>query len=302
MKILITGATGLIGSELVRKCLTDNIEVNYLTTSKEKIKKEKHFKGFFWNPNKEEIDLACLEGVSAIIHLAGASIAKRWTPSYKEKIVKSRTETTRLLYKALIESKNNSVKQIISASGISIYPSSFETYYHEDFAEVDDSFLGEVVEVWENAADKFKMQNIKVAKIRTGLVLSTSGGVLEPIVKTVKYGVGAPLASGKQWQSWIHIDDITGIYLHVLKNTLEGVYNAVAPQPVTNKEMTKEVATQLHRFVWPINVPKFMLKLVLGQMSYLVFSSQKVAANKVIESGYSFKFSSLKEALADVLK
>ncbi|GLB53859.1 NAD-dependent epimerase [Neptunitalea chrysea] len=301
MRVLITGATGLIGGQIVKACLAQGFRVNYLTTRKDKIKDELNLKGYYWNPESGDIDQDCFSNVSVIIHLAGANIAKRWTASYKEKIVKSRTSTTSLLYASLVKTKNTSVKQLISASAIGIYPSSFTDVYHEENALIDDSFLGEVVEDWENTVDAFKMLNIKVSKIRTGLVLSNSGGFLKPSVTSVKMFLGAPLASGNQWQSWVHINDLVGIYMHLLKNEKEGVYNGVAPNPVTNKEMTREIAKILKKPFYPIGVPKFLLKLILGEMSCLVICSQNVSADKVLEEGYVFEFTDLKDALVDLL-
>ena len=299
MRVLITGATGLIGSELSRLCRKRGIKVNYLTTSKSKIKKDENYQGFFWDPNNQEIEAGCLEGVQTIVHLAGASIAEPWSDSYKRKIIKSRTETAALLFKTL-ENTSNQVENFISASAIGVYPSSLEKLYFEDDHQVADNFVGEVVRKWEAAADKFEGLGIDVAKIRVGLVLAENGGMLEKIKKPISLNMGAALGSGKQWQSWIHIKDLAGIFLFAIENGLSGTYNAVAPNPVTNKELTKELANKMGKSVWLPNVPKFALKTLLGEMSQIVLSSQLVSSKKIEEVGYNFEYTNLSRALGDL--
>ena len=144
--------------------------------------------------------------------------------------------------------------------------------------------------------------DIDVTKLRTGLVLSSKGGMLQELVKPIKFGVGSPLGSGKQWQSWIHIDDIVGIYVHLITNSLSGIYNAVAPYPVTNSVLTKSVADVLSKPFFMPHVPTSILKLILGEMHYLLVASQKVSANKILKSGYKFKYTDLDTALIDLLK
>ena len=299
MRVLITGATGLIGSELSKLCHENGIKVNYLTTSKSKIEKKEDYQGFFWDPKSQKIEEGCLEGVKTIVHLAGASIAEPWSNSYKKTIIKSRTETAALLFKTL---KNNShqVENFISASAIGVYPSSLQKLYFEDDNAVADNFVGEVVRRWEAAADQFENLGIDVAKIRVGLVLSEDGGMLEKIKKPISLNMGAALGSGKQWQSWIHIRDLAGIFLFAIQNDLTGVYNAVAPNPVTNKELTNELAEKMGKSVWLPNVPKFALKALLGEMSQIVLSSQLVSSKKIEESGYDFEFTNLSRALGDL--
>ncbi len=300
MRVLITGATGLIGSKISQLCRDKGMEVHYLSTSKDKLENKADYKGFYWNPNNNEIDSEAIKGVDAIINLVGASIAERWTPEQKKIILKSRTETANLLYKCLQENEHQ-VKNLVSASAIGVYPSSLEKLYTEEDKGVDDSFVGEVVVKWEEAVDNFKDLGIEVAKIRIGLVLAENGGVLQKLKEPVNFNVGSPLGSGKQWQSWIHIDDISGIFLFALENQLTGIYNAVAPNPVTNKELVNEVASQMGKPVWLPNVPKVALKLVLGEMSHIVLSSQLVSSDKIEQEGYSFKYVNLAKALEDLI-
>ncbi|MCB0465497.1 MAG: TIGR01777 family oxidoreductase [Aequorivita sp.] len=299
-KVLITGATGLIGSELVRQCHAEGIVVNYFTTSKEKIENSENYSGFYWNPKKGEIDIEAFEGVTAIINLVGASISKCWTKQNKKIILDSRVETINLLYKTLQKIDHNIV-HFITASGIGVYPNSKTKLYTEEDKEVGNTFLAKVVVAWEAAAAKFKNSGMEVSKVRTGMVLAKKEGALPKLVKPIKLGVGAPLGSGDQWQSWIHIQDIAGIYLFLLKNQLEGKYNAVAPNPVQNKKITKMIASKLGSPLWLPNIPAFILKLLLGEMAVLVLEGQLVSSQKIEQLGYQFKFYNLENALQDLL-
>lgn len=305
MKILITGATGLVGQSLTDFCVLDKVFVNYLTTSKDKIRSETYVQGYYWNPSENYMDEAALDGVEAIIHLAGFSIAERWTPENRSAIFDSRITTARMLYSALSRKRKKgpiSVKHFISSSAIGGYPSSYEILYDESYEKYAKGFLGEIVEEWEKAAREFKRLDIMTTCVRSGIVLDKEKGALEKMKKPILSGVGASLGSGKQWQSWIHTDDIGGIYYHILCNKLEGIYNGVAPNPVTNKELTQAVASALNKKILLPKVPKFTLKLLLGDMATIVLESQKVSANKIQEAGYVFKYNTLDEALGNVIE
>jgi uncharacterized protein (TIGR01777 family) len=300
MTVLITGATGLIGQEIVKQCHAKGISVHYLTTSKSKLSHTANYKGFYWNPGSNEIDHKCFEGVSAIINLVGASISKRWTDTYKKEILESRTKTAHLLQDN-IKAHNYTIEQVISASAIGIYPTSLTNYYNETHTEVSTSFLGEVVEQWETAVDGFKPLGCKVAKIRIGLVLATNGGALPEIIKPMKYAAGAAFGDGKQWQSWIHVEDLAALFVYALQNNFEGVYNGVASNPVSNEELTKAAASVLERPLLLPNIPKFPMKLALGEMHMLLFESQRVSSQKIEAEGFNFKYANLKPALEDLL-
>lgn len=300
MRILITGATGLIGSEIVSLLLQNGVSVHYLTTSKHKIENQLNYKGFFWNPEQGIIDENCLMGVDAIIHLAGATIAKRWTKSYKQEIIESRIFSSNVLYKALKENPNQ-VKQIVSASGTAIYPNSYSKIYTEDSTEIDDGFLGNVVVKWEESVDKFKSLGIKVCKLRTGIVLAKKGGALLEMLKSIKLGFGSPFGDGKQMQSWIHLHDLAEMYFFAVKYSWEGVYNAVAPQPITNEALTKTIATILEKPLFMPNIPKFVMKLILGEMHELLFTNKNLSAQKAINQEFKFKFPTAEKALTNIL-
>ncbi|MBF8151568.1 TIGR01777 family protein [Winogradskyella sp. F6397] len=301
MTVLITGATGLIGQEIVKQCHEEGINVHYLTTSKSKLTKESNYKGFYWDPDKNDIDHKCFEGVSAIINMVGASISKRWTDDYKKIILKSRTETAQLLQDT-IKKHNYKIDQIVSASAIGIYPTSLVNYYEETNTEISETFLGKVVHDWEAAIDDFSALGCKVAKIRIGLVLAKDGGALPEMIKPIKFGAGAAFGSGKQWQSWIHVSDLASLFVYAVTNNFEGTYNGVAPNPVSNRELTKAAARILKRPLILPNIPKFVMKLVLGDMHILLFESQRVSSQKVEAEGFNFQFVNLKPALEDLLK
>jgi len=288
MKVLVTGATGLIGKELVSLLLQNGITIHYLTTSAKKIESEPNYHGFLWNPQKGVIDENCLLGVDAIIHLAGASIAKRWTYSYKQEIIESRILTTNLLFNAL-KNNPNQVKQIVSASAIGIYPSSLTKIYSEEDKEINPTFLGTVTEKWEFALEKFKRLNITVCKLRIGLVLAKEGGALPQMAKPVKSGMGAAFGTGKQMQSWIHIHDLVAMFLHAVQNNWSGVFNAVAPHPVTNAELIKNIADVLDKDLILPNVPQFLMKLLLAKMHILFFESQNLNYQKTLKTCFPFK-------------
>ena len=300
MKVLITGATGLVGNELIKILLQNGISVNYLTTSRGKIANENNYKGFFWNPSVGEISEEAFTNVDVIVHLAGATVAKRWTNSYKQEIMNSRIDSTRLLYKTL-ERINHQVSQIVSASAIGIYPDSLTKVYHETDLEVDNSFLGNVVKQWEEEVNQFKSLDILVAKIRIGLVLSKNGGALQEMVKPIKIGAGASFGSGEHYQSWIHIQDLAAVFYHVLQYKRAGTYNGVSPYPVTNTVLTKAIAKTLDKPLFLPNIPQFVMKLLLGEMHQLLFSSQNVSCRKLLDESFQFKYASLDKALQDIL-
>ncbi|MFD0933349.1 TIGR01777 family oxidoreductase [Psychroflexus salinarum] len=300
MKVLITGATGLVGQALVDLFHKHDIEVNYLTTSRSKIEIKPNYQGYFWNPSTSELDPESLKGVSTIINLAGASVAKRWTSSYKKAILNSRVDSLMTLKSALTK-HDHQVEHLISASAVGLYEDSLTKFHEEEDYEKGDNFLADVVEKWEAAADEVGELGLEVTKIRIGVVLSDHGGALEKIKEPIEKYVGAPLGSGKQWQSWIHLSDLAGIFHHVMEKRLEGVFNAVSPNPVNNKELTECIADRLEKPLILPNIPAFVLKLMLGEMSTIVLGSQLVSSKKILSTGFKFEYAQLKPAIADLL-
>jgi uncharacterized protein (TIGR01777 family) len=299
MRLLITGATGLIGSALTAAAIKEGYQVNYLSPRRSALEQQPNLRGFYWDPEKETIDKQALDGVEVIIHLAGASIAKRWTEQYKQTILQSRTRSAGLLLQTLKASPHN-VRHFISASGIAFYPTSETATYDEEYPTPDDSFLGQVVEQWEASANAFRDIGLKVSIVRTGLVLSEKGGALPQMARPVKWGLGAPLGSGGQWQSWIHLEDMIRIYLYLIDKGLEGVFNGVAPYPVTNKDFTRALAHALGKPTFLPNVPAFVLRAMFGEMSILLLKGQKVLPGRLDKEGFDFQFSNIESALSDL--
>lgn len=298
--VLITGATGLVGKALVKKCLQNGFNVHYLTTRKSKIKLQENYKGFYWNPQLEIIDICCFEGVNIIINLAGSSIAQRWTKAYKSLILSSRKKALELLHLS-IETHDFPVKHIISASAIGIYPDSKTRYYEEDFQGTDISFLRTVVRSWEGALKAFNALGVKTTALRIGIVLDKHEGALPKISGPIKGYIGSALGSGDQWQSWIHIDDLVRMFMFVLDSSLEGIFNAVAPNPVQQKDFVKSVANVLKRPIFFPKVPEFILNFALGEMSAIALESQRVSAQKIQDLGFEYDFHELDAALGDLL-
>jgi uncharacterized protein (TIGR01777 family) len=301
MTILVTGATGLVGQELVGLLLQNGHTVHYLSTSRAKLVTTAHYKGYYWNPKTSEIDVAAFDGVETIVHLAGANVAQRWTVEYKEEIVQSRLFSTQLLYKTLQQISHN-VKQIVVASAVGIYPNSLTSIYHETDLDIDDSFLGNVVKRWENEVSQFEKLELVVTKIRIGIVLAKNGGALQEMAKPIRLGLGAAFGSGNQYQSWIHIHDLAAIFYFVIQQQLAGVFNGVSPYPVTNEDLTKAIAKTLEKPLFLPNVPQFVMKLILGEMHEMLFSSQNVSSRKLLDENFQFKYASLDKALLELLK
>ncbi|MGB5316477.1 MAG: TIGR01777 family oxidoreductase [Robiginitalea sp.] len=301
MKVLITGATGLVGKELVTQLREKGIGVHYLTTSRNKIQHSEDFCGFFWDPANHEIDTACFQGIQVIVNLAGATIAKRWTPSYKKEIQQSRTASLATLREGLKSVDAHQVEYLLSASAIGIYPDSLTELYTEQTPTAPTGFLAETVELWEGAAREFTTLGIPLGILRIGLVLSKNGGALPEIARPVRLGVGAPLGSGRQWQSWIHIEDLARMIVFALEEGLEGVYNAVAPNPVTHQKLTQEIARILQKPLWLPKIPSWVLSAVLGEMSQLLTAGQRVSSDKIAMEGFEFTYSNVHQALEEIL-
>ena len=299
MRVLITGATGLVGQQLVKYLLAQGHNVHYLTTRKSAIKNEANFKGYYWNIKEGTLDTSCFEGVDKIIHLAGASVSKRWTSTWKKQIIDSRIKTIKLLYDSL-KSERHQVNQFITASGISIYKDSLTTAHTEESEEIQDDFLGNVVKDWEAEAEKFEELGVAVSKIRTGIVLAKEGA-LKKMAGPIKLGAGAVFGSGKQYQSWIHINDLIRIYSFVMSRELRGTFNATAPNPVTSKVLTKVIAKQLSRPILLPNIPKIVMRVVLGEMHQLLFLSQNVNSEKIVKKGFKFNYTLVDDAIEDLL-
>ena len=295
--ILITGATGLVGKQLVPYLQKQGHQVSIL--SREKI----NIPGvnvFVWDVDQQTIDADALKGIDTIIHLAGAGIAdKSWSVQRKQEIIDSRVKSAELLYKTIRET-NAPIKTFVSASAVGYYGSRRDEFLWEN-SDPGKGFLADCCIQWEAAADKGMAMGIRVVKVRIGLILSKKGGALAAMAMPIKFFVGAPLGSGKQWMPWIHLDDIVQIFTKAVEDeTMQGAYNATAPYPVSNKLLTKRIAWHLNRPVWPLNVPKAVLKVILGESSILALMSSNTTAQKILDTGYRFKYLDLDEALKNI--
>jgi uncharacterized protein (TIGR01777 family) len=300
-RILMTGATGLVGTALTAQLRAAGVSVNYLTTRSSAIENMSDYKGFLWNPAKGELDPKCFDGVRAIVNLAGSPVSQSWSKKGRELILNSRIDSLNCLFNGLKQTENHQIEHIVSASAIGIYPSSLTHFYREEDTITQNSgFLPEVVRLWEAGLNQFQEWNISRAILRIGLVLDPNGGVLPVMARPIRLGFGASLGSGKQWQSWIHIQDLVSIFSFALEERVEGVFNAVAPNPVSNSRFTKELARVLNRPLLLPPVPAFMLRLIMGERSALALDSQRVCSSKIQEEGFVFEYPNLSPALEDL--
>lgn len=298
MKVLITGATGFIGTSISDFLLNKGLEINYLTTSKSKIKSTINYKGFYWNPEKNEIDSKCIEGVDYIVNLSGKSIGCRWNSKNKKEILKSRIDSSKTLFK-LLETNNHKVKKIISASAIGIYKNDVRKLQSETETNYNTDFLGIVCKQWEAENQKFNDLGIETLIVRFGLVLSDKNGVLPNFTRAVKNYMASSFGTGKQWYSWIHIHDLVRIIDFGLKTDTAGVLNAVTPYPKTQKDFLATLSRTLDKKMIMPGIPTGVLKIFFGEMHHLLTDSQKISSNKLLKLGFEFKYPLLKDALRD---
>jgi uncharacterized protein (TIGR01777 family) len=295
MKIVVSGASGLIGTQLVAKLSSSGHEVVRLVRRSPKAGEIQ------WNPKSGTLDAAALEGTDAVIHLSGAGIGdKRWTDGYRKEILDSRTDTTALLAKT-IASLSRKPSVFLSGSAIGIYGARND----EQLTEVSThgtGFLAEVCEQWEAAAKPAVDAGVRTVYLRTGIVLSPKGGALKKLLPLFKLGVGGKFGNGKQWQSWISIDDEIGAIEYLLTANVSGAVNLTAPNPVTNAEFTKVLASVLKRPAI-VPVPTFAPKILLGGelADALLFTGQRVIPAALNASGYVFKHTTLESALRSLL-
>ncbi|MGG9970332.1 TIGR01777 family oxidoreductase [Ferruginibacter sp. SUN002] len=296
--VLITGGTGLIGKTLTNALLQKGYHVIVLSRKSQPSSGNVTYAQ--WDIDKKTIDVTAVQKADYIIHLAGAGVVdKKWTTAYKKEIQDSRTKSSELLIDTL---KNNThkIKAVISASAIGWYiPSDI---LHTEDEKADDSFLGETCRLWEESVEPFKQLNIRVAKLRIGIVLSKDGGALAEFIKPIKFGVAAILGSGKQLISWIHIDDLCRLFIYGIENqNINSIYNAVASEPVTNKTLTLSLAKKLKgRFFIPMHVPEFVLKIMLGGRSVEILKSSRVSNEKILKEGFVFSFDTIDKAIENL--
>ena len=303
--ILITGGTGLVGKALTKRLTEKNYEVIILSRSLKDVATQKKVSYALWNVKDKQIDVEAVKKADAIIHLAGAGVMdKKWTEEYKQEIRDSRINSSELILDTL---KNNvhKVQVIVSASAIGWYGEDKNLGY--SFTEndpADKAFLGEVCKEWEKSIEPATEMGIRVVKLRTGIVLSETGGAYPEFKKSIKFGVASILGAGKQMISWIHIDDLCREYIFALENdTMQGSYNAVAPNPVNNKVMTLAIAEKMKgKFYIPLHIPQFVLTVLLGQRSVEILKSATVSTDKIVQVGFQFLYPTVQVAIAAIEK
>jgi len=312
-KILLTGATGSIGRRLVQKLTARGDEVIIFTRSairaEENIPKAVRLVKWDYSKPDDPSSLKLrrtgwmqeLNGADVVVHLAGANLgAKRWNEEYKKLAYESRLTSTRNLVEA-IKSVEAKPKVFICASAVGIYGNRYDEILDEKSLPAN-NFLADLCKDWEAEAKKVEKLGVRRVSIRTGLVLDKNDGLLKKMLPTFKLFLGGYLGNGKQWFPWIHIDDIVGIYLHTIDNAnINGAVNAASPGIVTNKEFSKTLGKVLSRpALFPI--PKLALRIVSGELGNYVTDSQRILVDKILESGYKFRFENLQVALRDLLR
>ncbi len=298
--ILISGGRGLIGTQLCAMLRAKGYKVNILSRTNDL---EAAYSVYKWNVDAQEMENEAVETADFIIHLAGENIGgERWTTKRQQVIIDSRVASVKLLFDK-VKGSSHKPKAFISASAIGYYGAitTDHVYLETDVAASD--FLGETCRKWEEAANRFEEIGIRTVKIRTGVVLTRNGGALEKMKTPVKFGISSALGSGKQFMPWIHIDDLCEIYIKAIEDEqMSGAYNAVAPEHKTNREFTKTLASVLHKpFVFP-NIPSFLLKLLFGRMSEMLLKGSRVSSEKIIKTGFRFRFPQLESALRNIIK
>lgn len=300
MKILVTGATGLIGKPLCRHLFTKGHTLHILTTKNIGEVTQTNAQVFQWTPLKNQIDERALTGIDAIINLAGAQINQRWTPKRKASILKSRTASTKLLFDAI--QKNQQKVHVINASAIGIYKSDLNQQYTESDKVFSDAFDGIVVRQWEEEAKQFEKLSCPTTRLRIGLVFSKDGGAFIPLSLPTRWGFGVWFGQGRQWQSWIHIDDLIGVIDFCLEQQLVGYVNATAPHPVRQKELIRTIAKVAGAPQFLPGLPRFLMSLLLGDMHKLVFDSIYAKPQELLNRNYPFRFSEITSCVTDLMQ
>lgn len=297
MKILIAGGTGLIGQALTKKLVGLDHTVHILSRSEHK--DEKNIQYFKWDTKKKNIDLNSFEEVDVLINLSGAGIAdKKWTKSRKEVLINSRVEPNQLLLDT-IKSNNISIKNFICSSGINCYGFDKPEQTRNETDDYGNDFLSKIVRLWEESALNFS-DVCPVNIIRTSVVLSPKGGALDQLSKLVKWRLGSYIGSGKQYMPWIHIDDLTNIFIHLLSSENQNIFNANADQQVTNRAFMKKLNTALGKRPFVPPAPSWAVKMILGEMSEMILKGVKVSNEKIKNSGYQFEYSTIEKAFEDI--
>lgn len=305
--VLISGGTGLVGSNLTHHLIERGYEVIILSRKKNSTSSDPKIKYSYWNVEEKIIDVDAVLKADHIIHLAGAGVMdKKWTVEYKKKILESRTKSAELIIKCLEENANH-VKTFVSASAIGWYGEDVNSFdSREGFTETDlaaKGFLGETCLLWEASVEPVTALGIRLIKLRTGIVLSKDGGAFKEFKTPLRFGIAPLLGNGKQIISWIHTDDLCRMYCEAIENNyLNGSYNAVAPEPVSQKNLILTLAERLrNKFFTPIYVPIFLLKFIFGKRSMEILKSATVSDKKIKATGFTFLYPTIEAAIDNLI-
>ena len=299
--VLISGGSGFVGNHLTNLLLSNGYTVSILSRSERQNKKDIFY--YKWDVAKQFIEEEAVLKADYIIHLAGENIAeKRWTAKRKAAIIDSREKSAQLLY-IVLKKHYKKLDAFASASAVGYYGAvNGQEICSEDDAPAND-FLGYACQKWEDSIDFIENLNIRTVKIRTGLVMGRNDGFLKKLIPLFKYRLGSALGSGKQYMPWIHIDDLCGIYLKAIAdNEMSGPYNAAVNDDTTNSIFSKTLARIFGYSIWLPNVPEFVLKIALGELSKIVLTGRRVLSDKIEQTGFEFKYTNLEEALKDCVK
>lgn len=297
MNVLITGGSGLVGRYLIAALEKNGHEVRVLSR-----RKSANPKQFLWDIENGYIDDEAFKDLDAIIHLAGANISKPWSEKYKKELYESRIHSAQLLKKYSEKHKLN-LKAFISSSGINYYGTfTSDEILTEDSPVIKKDFLAQLCVEWEAAAEDFSTLAERVICVRTAMVLANDGGAFPLLKKVTDFQLASALGSGKQYMNWIHVEDLANLYVYALENeNVNGKINAVADETPNNKDFMKLLAKSSGKIFWPINVPEFILKTILGEMSGIILEGTRASNKKIKSLGFDFKFHTLKAALKNLL-